>query len=589
MDRNTGWKQPFTNKRYLHPPFAENMFTMWPDLKVICGDIIEQGRLYISSGFRILTGDELESPDFKNVEYVTRPDGIPVHVLYQNMGDYTIKMESFCSIERVPTSYTEFTVRNNREETIQVKLGFLPRTGREDHLVGLEVDGYASYNSNVHNWGFLPTSWRQSGYLLTDDEYSILFDGFKGFDTRWQGDEKGLVWYKRRLLILEGSFKAGESKTFRCAFCHGEILPFDYEDEKKKTISFWQKELTRLTKVPGGDEYAPLVKNLVCQCLQMFAYPIGKDYVLPRQGGLQRLIWPVEGIEFLMALDRLGDFRDYTDTAYETYFFTLQCSEGEDDGAVQNLSGQRWGSITGGSCWGCARHALYLDSKEAFSKYKEHMYRAFKWMERKRSETKDNESGRGLFPAMKSCDWPGEYQSWCLTDAVSLMGYCAMAEAFRYFGDERAKEIEDSYNDYMASMKAALRGEAEKNTFEDEILLTNKVGVKMTDPPTGAYFVDGPSSLIRAGVIEPCGEIAKLVENYYHNRGMMKNGLTGLMNDGLIFQGHNADPWAGHTWYVGYGDMNWFYNWLWGGEREKAKETLFAQFKYGMSKEFYLL
>ena len=136
------WKKPFTNKRYLHPPFAENIFTMWPDLKVICGDVIEKTHGYISSGFRILVGEDLESPDFTEVKYNTRADGAPIHSLSQSIGDYTIRMESFCNIERRPTAFTEVVIENNTDRRLNETIALLPRTGREDHLVGTEVDGY---------------------------------------------------------------------------------------------------------------------------------------------------------------------------------------------------------------------------------------------------------------------------------------------------------------------------------------------------------------------------------------------------------------------------------------------------------------
>ena len=69
----------------------------------------------------------------------------------------------------------------------------------------------------------------------------------------------------------------------------------------------------------------------------------------------------------------------------------------------------------------------------------------------------------------------------------------------------------------------------------------------------------------------------------------MRNGLTGLMNDGLIFQGHNADPWAGHTWYTSSGDKGWFFAWLKRGEHEKARQTLEAQMYYGMTDAYYMM
>ena len=584
------WQPPFTNKRYLHPPFAENMFTMWPELRIICGDIIEKTHGYISAGFRILVGEDLESPDFTKVQYEVRPDGAPIHALSQNLGDYTLRMESFCDIQRVPVCYSKLTITNNTDHTISDTFALLPRTGREDHLVGTEVDGYAHYDSNVHNWGFLPSKWQMQNELLTDGDYEIRMQGIDKLEPIWQGDVPGLVWYQRRLLKMQFALQPGESTSLFCSFRHGQTQPFDYETEKEKTLAFWQGELARLRITPGGDTYREMVNNIVLQCLQMFCHPVGKDYVLPRQGGLQRVIWPNEAVEFLIALDRLGDFRSYTETAYDLFFFTLQIKEGPDAGAVQLLSGNHWGSITGASCWGCARHLLFADSPEAFDKFKEPLYLAFRWMEGQRTQTLDGHCrGVGIFPPMKSSDWPGEFQSWTFTDAFNLLGYRWLADAFEHFNDPRAAEIRDGYRSYMAAMKQILEELVPQSIVGDEIRLTFDLGVEMTDPPYGSYTTDGPGMLIRAGVIEPGSRVADLIEQYYRNRGMMKNGLTGMMNDGLIFQGHNADPWAGHTWYTSLSDMYWFYNWLESGQREKAWETLSAQMKYGMSPQYYLL
>ena len=35
------WGKPFTNKRYVHPPFAENIVTMWPNSMVLIGEIAD--------------------------------------------------------------------------------------------------------------------------------------------------------------------------------------------------------------------------------------------------------------------------------------------------------------------------------------------------------------------------------------------------------------------------------------------------------------------------------------------------------------------------------------------------------------------
>lgn len=597
MAKKAEWSPPFTPKRYLHPPFAEHMLTMWPDLRVMSGPIVEQTCHYRSSAFRILYGAELEPPDFEAVQYETRGDGVPIHAIRQKLGPCEMRMESFGAFPkpgtRVPGAYTRFTLTNTSDVAVEDTLAILPRTGREDHLVGLEVDGYDHYDNNVHNWGFLVTAWQplemeKEHILLSDGEYSLRLQKPERLTCSWKGDVPG-PWAHRRLLRVSYRLAAGESVQFDVAFRFGAIEPFDYDALRAADEQFWLGELKRVKHWPGQPEHQPMVRSIVLQCLQMFCYPVGKNYVLPRQGGLQRVIWPCEAMEYLMALDRIGDFCDYTNTAYETYFFQLQDKEGEHAGAVRNLSGNQWGSITGGSCWSCAYHLLAMDNRALFDHFRDSLYLAFGWMQRMRARTLDADvAGKGLFPAMQSCDWPGVYQNWCYTDGVNLEGYRHLALLFEHFNDPAASEIRAAYEDYFARMCGCLERELAKNDRSDEILLTASLGVPMTDPPSGAYFSDGPGMLLRCGVMKPGSEAMRLLENYFRNRGCMKNGLTGLMNDGMLRQGANSDPYAGHTWYTSFSDLYWYYAWLQTGEYEKARETLEAQFKYGMSPEFYL-
>ena len=79
INSNEQWKRAFTNKRYIHPPFSERIFTMWPDMKILCGDEIEKTSGFKSSAFRILIGKDMASPDFSEVKYYTHPVGIPIH------------------------------------------------------------------------------------------------------------------------------------------------------------------------------------------------------------------------------------------------------------------------------------------------------------------------------------------------------------------------------------------------------------------------------------------------------------------------------------------------------------------------------
>ena len=96
------------------------------------------------------------------MQTIAREDGLPLHTLRYETQDICINIEAFCSTgARVPSGFLKLTVTNRTHRTYSDQLALLPRTGREDHLVGMEVDGYAHFDGNEHNWAF----WRQTGNL----------------------------------------------------------------------------------------------------------------------------------------------------------------------------------------------------------------------------------------------------------------------------------------------------------------------------------------------------------------------------------------------------------------------------------------
>lgn len=608
MNFKEEWKRPFTAKRYLHGPFAQYMYTMWADMKVMCGPIDMLPCGYRSSAVKLLMGEKLEAVSFYDVKTVPREDGIPVHLNTYKNEDVSITMEACCNVGvKVPAAFVKITLENISHKRISDRLALLMRTGREDHLVGMEVDGYCHFDDNVHNYGFLESKWKydegcaNAGKCCASNIKCRVYDGeyeigikTEDFEPVWQDDEPGLLWYQKRILILPFEIDAGEKKELYFTFRpqSDTALDFDFDEIKAATTEFWKGELAKLHTIPDSDEHRDVVNNLVAQCLQMFAIPRGEDYIYPRQGGLQRLFWPSEAYEFLIMLDDMGDYGSYTEPVYDTYFGPYTTKEGEDDGKVSGSNS--WAAHTASAIWSCAHYIVAKKSKAAYERYADKLYRSFQWIQRMRAKSYESDCvGKGIFPAMKSSDWPGEYQSWCITDTTNLMGVEMLAQAFEMFDDPRANEVRDAYNDYMKCMKDILKVEVEKakakRPGQDGILLNNKLGLELDYLPFGPYFDDGPANLLRAGVIEADSEEAHLIENFLRSCGCMSHGLTGLMNDGLIFQGHNADPWAGHTWYVSTTDLMWSLTWLKQGEIEKAKETIEAQMFYGMTEAYYMM
>ena len=580
-----------TVKRYLHGPFAEYMYTMWPDMKFMIGPIVMKPCGYRSSAIKFLIGEDLKSIDFEATETVPRKDGIPVHKLINRTEEVTITAEACCNLgTRKPTAFIKLSLKNNTHRRVYDRLALLPRTGREDHLVGMEVDGYCHFDNNVYNYGFIPSDWTFDGKdYLTDGEYEVKI-AQSDFEPEWQGDVPGIEWYKRKLLLLPFKLEAKEEKTLTLAFRPMQDEPWDIDFDARKAAAeeFWRGELAKIRRVPDSDAHLDVMNNLVAQSIQMFNYPVGEDYVIPRQGGLQRLVWPGEAVSFLTMLDNVGDFSKYTEAAYDTFFGAFTLDGGDEDGFV--LASNSWSTHTAWSIVACSNYLCVKGTEREYKKYADKLFRAYSWIERTRQKSfTDGSKIKGIFPAMKATDWPGEYQFWNGTDCINLYAISELIKAFEKFGDPRTEEIKKNYKDYFDRIKAIYEEAVPRSIGADgKIKFYYDMSLDYGYTPIFNYSGTHPMNLIIAGIAAPDSEFAGLMEEFYRDECTMKNGLTGLMDDGLIFQGHNADPWAGHTWYTNAGDEGWFYMWMDRGETEKAHETLEALMYYGMTDAYYL-
>lgn len=592
IDKNK-WKRVMTSKKYLQGPFSGYFNTQWPDFKVLSSkfetkSVPEKGTWskYPASGMRFLLDEDMHSFDFKRVEMSKREDGVPIHSLTTNENEIAYYLESFCNPgTTTPNIFNFFKITNTSNIEKKGVIGLITRSGEENYLTGMEVDGYCSYNSNVANWGFLQNTWSYDGEkTLTDNEYVIEFVENSGFKLVYQDGKPGHKWHQRHLLRMEYDLKPNQS-----AYAYINYHPVDlaeniglYENEKIRCENFYLHELKRIKHMPDCKEYEDVVNNLVIQCLQFFNSFLDEGYIAPRQGGMNRMAWAAEAVEFVCALDRIGDFNDYTTTACDYFFNHCQDQSGE----IKLRSG--WASTTGAAVRTCAYHIIRTNESE-YLKYKDQLYKAFKWMETMRAYSYESDCvGKGIFAAAKGNDWPGVFQSWCVSDGHNLLGYKFLKEAFEKYNDPNYEEVANAYEDYMNNMKRILKEEYAKNTSKDEFLVSNRLGLKQTDPPMGAYFGDGPAMLLMAEVMDPNSEECHKAEQYYINRGCFSNGLTGLMNDGFLRPSRISDPWAGHVWYLSTCDSRWFNCYLNQGNREKAKDVLDATLYYGMSNEYYL-
>ncbi|MBP1990309.1 hypothetical protein [Paenibacillus eucommiae] len=588
-----GWQKPKTTKLYINPPKAERMIMLWPDFKVVNSVVKRDQRQGAEDahGFILVEGPGDVHIPWQESQMHIREDGIPIHKLEYSNGDLIYYMESFCSMDRIPVTYTRITVQNRTRRAIHAQLSLIPRSGRETELMGMNSDGYCSYEPRVELWGMRPSNWSMSEHTIRNDVYSILLQANEHVKMSWSGAEAGVPYHLRHVCKMQ--FEAGaESKTvIDIALAPGEGQAFDYNTAKRLTEKGWAEELALIQNVPQTDSpyYRRMFLHLISQMLQMIVSHEGESYTAVRQGGIERGIWPTEAVEYLVGLDMVGLY-DHSNAVYE-YFYQSQIKEGEDKGNIPSMIAPDWASNTGATLWGLSQHLVHRGDQERFSHFRQMLMDGYEWIERTRLvTTKDAYTGpgRGLFPPMSATDWVGANQSWCWTDAWNIMGLEQLAKAFAIFDDPAASVINQSYEQYMQAMKKILGDLTHGRELDEEIAITNRLGLAPTEPPWGPYHGDGPANLIRAGVIHTDSVTLVQVENYLRNRGLMRNGLCGLMTDSLILQGHAGDKWAGHTWYTSYAELCWFFAWLKRKEFHKAEETFQALVKYGMTEEFYI-
>ncbi|MEM3423838.1 MAG: hypothetical protein QXE51_04670 [Nitrososphaeria archaeon] len=595
--KNNNWQRPKTTKLYLHPPEASRIITLWPDFKVINKKVAPGEReIEDAYGLWFIFGEDGIPLQWDLTQIEVSPKGYPIYTLKAEKDFFTLNMEIFCSWQTNPITYIRLKVYNPSFIKRDVNIGLIARSGPDRMLYGFSGDGYTSYNPMIEIWDMVRNTWRliNNNKILDADNSnrSIKLCSKKNYSISWIHRNKFnsfLKDYTELTTSLEGG---EEAEFFFCISEEDEYIDIlnTFETEKEKVISMYQKELDKITTKPkfNNPTLDQLFYSLVIQILQMFSTSEGDKNIRPRQGFRSSGVWPVEAIEMLIALDRIG-LGDWAEKGYR-FFRDMQIKQGEDAGRYRGIISPRWSNETGAVLFGLGFHLLKENSHNLFLSYRESILEAIRWIERQREKTKVEEyEGRkvaqGLFPPGRPHDWDLNGQFWCFTDGWNYMGISKMSEVFRHFNDPESKYIESIRIDYERCLKDVLKEVIKSQEDRDEIFIPNIIGIPETYPPIGPYFADGPAILIRAGIIEPESETFEKVEKYFLNRGWIKNGLTGLMTDSMLSP---SDPWAGHTWYTSFSDMCWFYGWLKRGEREKAAETLNAQFKYGMTKEFYL-
>lgn len=565
---------PVTTRVYLHPAMSERMFTLWRGGKLLFGEVVPKFLMeyydIVSVGLVFLHGEKMEAADHTAASYSVREDSVPIFTLNNKYGELDVSVEAFGSEGLKSSLFSKVTLKNNTENAVKEKFGFILREERECLLVGGAPDVYCSYKENVAEWKEdFDATFKDEGGALRSGEYTLRVKGAElSFD-----EASGIA-------SREFSLASGEEVSFTICLDMGEREDFDYEEEKRAAVSYWHSELAKMTKIPErireNEERCRSIKSMAVTLLQCLCRPKGTDMTLCRQGGLQRSIWVYEAMFALEALCRIGEFRDYVRQVLSLYFDKCM----EESGEVITL-GIPWAMATGQAIMSFANYALAY-GEDAYEEFREKAYKAFLWMKRTRASSLDTENTvKGLFPPMASCDCQFVFQSWHTTDGNNLIGLEKYLQAAERFGDPRLNEIREEYLDYRRVMN--MHFEAVKKKYEGKDELFIPLAPRGNDEELRAQFSFGGSHMFLVGALCPKSEDIERI--------LLAHGRRGGMHDNLYdrMPGKNMrDPdGVSRVWYIVAHEYQVFSALMKIGERERAGELLASMLKYGLTSEYY--
>ena len=562
------WEKPQTTRRYLHGPLSERLLTFWREGKLIFAENEHQPdwRLpyarQIAHGAWLVRGDGTPF-DFKKSYLNVTQGGEPDHSQTWRDDGVEVKLSACAPFGRKPEIFVRTTLSNVGASLTVRDFLVLLRNAPEMELVHSGPDVYAIYEADVGKWLKLTTDgWTRDGDLFRNGDRFVAFAPGDGIALTWDV-AKGGVRFSVQLM-------PGETRHIDFTLGRGEVPSINYDDARRSMLVSWDTELSRvvLPEVARHDDgKKTLVRHLAVQMLQCIAMPAnGANYVLPRQGGLQRLVWPGESIHVVVALDLLG-LSDYADAICD--FYWANCvQDGGEAGPFRN----NWAGDTAYVLRILSQHCATTRNSALWRRYSGKAARSFAWIKSKRQED-------GLFPSMKSTDSSAGLKHWGHTDLVNLAALEWYAKACRTFAEPNAEEADAEWRDYRAAIKKVLdRWRAEAKGKDEFFIPITPTGEREEELVAQGFFYLHPAGFAESGLLAQ-DELVRLRNN------LLRRGFAN--ENGLYMRHPSPKPEFGkHIWYTTWCENQWMSAWMRAGRHDLAKQALDATLKYAISPEY---
>ena len=571
------WQRPQTTHYYLQGPKAERLLVCWREGKVTVGEVRHehdwQKTFYYREettpeafGVWLVHGEKDEPFDFRAATLRSERDATPIRAQSWRMGDLEVGLEACAPFGLRPSAHLRLRVGNVGTAPLTHRFALMLRTSKERNLVFAAPDLYAAYAPVREQWLKVPSSWKPgSDGDWRDGERFLAAAGASGFT--WDGT-LGAVRF-------DVSLAPGETRTFDFALGAGETERPDYAAARARTREDWRRELARI------DGRSLLIRQLTVQMLQSFSRVPGRDYVLPRQGCLQRWVWPWDQMQAAAALGLLG-YSDYVEDSLAFYFGEYAKPNGE-----IGPFGNGWACDTACVLQILARYCLDTGNAACWSRHRETAARAFGWIRARRRESKGRvDCVEGLFPPSKANDAKAVFQVWGMTDLLNLQSMEMYVQAAEKFGADDAAAACAEAEDYRATIAKVLdrwRKESEgRPTF---FIPLDPNGTADADLRRRNYFCGYAGTFAALGFLS-ADEMVRvrnglLQEGTADVRGLYMRHTTWLGDGGNAVTPETAC----NVWYTTSSELNWFRAWKRVGRDDLAQAALDACLRYSVTAE----
>ena len=562
------WEKPKTTRRYLHGPLSERLLTFWREGKLVFAENEHRAdwrfpyAQQMAHGAWLVRGDGTAF-DFKAAELNVTRGGEPDHSQYWLDDGVCVRLSACSPFGRKPSVFARATFSNEGKSPVSREFLLLLRKAPEMALVHSGPDVYSFYRADVDKWLEIDASdWRRDGDVFRNGDRFASFRCFDGARLAWNA-EKGGVKFTVEL-------KPGETKGVDFVLGRGEVPAIGYDAARNSMKESWKAELSRLVlpeMARRDDERKKLVRHLAVQLLQCIAMPAnGAEHVLPRQGGLQRLVWPGESIHVVVALNLLG-LSNYADEICDFYMTHCVQKNGE-AGPFRN----NWAGDTAYVLRIFAQHCVQTRNTALWRRHCEKAERAFEWIKGKRMAD-------GLFPSMKSTDSVSGLQHWGHTDLVNMAALEWYAKACEMFAASNAQEVRAEWKDYRAAIVKILDRWRGNSKGKDELFLPiTATGEREGELVNQGFFYLHPAGFAESGLLT-ADELLRLRKN------LLRQGYAN--EKGLYMRHPSPVPeFNRHVWYTTWCEKQWMHAWMRVGKFDLAKQALEATLRYSVSDEF---